>query len=194
MAGLDLSSRRRHRVDRRHLVESSTTFEVPTQRFLPPLITAPTEELTEICTICHREVSVDCDVVLKCGHVFHMSCLGEYSKHCGHAPTRRSFQVPCANCRVVDRVELGTNPRAPQRYNPQEEAERPQLATRRRPPPAEPAPTPSSSAPPSGNSAAYCSASSTRTTSPRRWSSRGGIRRDATSARGPSCCQLVERW
>ena len=27
-------------------------------------------------------------------------------KHCGHTPTRRSFQVPCANCRVVDRVGL----------------------------------------------------------------------------------------
>mmetsp|Transcript_8367 Transcript_8367/g.23675 ORF Transcript_8367/g.23675 Transcript_8367/m.23675 type:complete len:714 (-) Transcript_8367:829-2970(-) len=115
-----------------HLVESFTTFEVPTAP-PPPLITAPTEELTEICTICHHEVSVDCDVVLKCCHVFHMSCLGEYSKHCGHAPTRRSFQVPCANCRVVDRVELGTNPRGPQRYNPQEEAERPQLATKKRP-------------------------------------------------------------
>ena len=38
------------------------------------------------------------------------------------------------------------------------------------------------------------SSTSTRATSPRRWSSRGGIRRDATSARGPSCCQMVERW
>ena len=123
-----------------HLVESSTTFEVPTA--LPRLLpTAPTE-LTEICTICLDEVSVDCDVVLKCGHVFHMACLHENSVHCGHAPTRRSFQVPCANCRVVDRVELGTNPRAPQRYNPQEEAERPQLATRRRPAVAGPAPRP----------------------------------------------------
>ena len=75
----------------------------------PPLITAPTEELTEICTICHDEVSVDSDVLLKCGHVFHMACLSEHSLHCGHAPTRRSFQVQCANCRVVSRVELGTN-------------------------------------------------------------------------------------
>ena len=37
------------------------------------------------------------------------------------------------------------------------------------------------------------SSSSTRTT-PRRWSSRGGTRRAVTSACGPSCCQLVERW
>jgi len=36
--------------------------------------------------------------------------------------------------------------------------------------------------------------SSTRRTSPRRWSSRGGIRRDATSARGSSCQKMVERW
>ena len=48
------------------------------------------------------EVSVDCDVVLKCCHV-HMACLHENSVHCGHAPTRRSFQVPCANCCVSDR-------------------------------------------------------------------------------------------
>ena len=124
----------------RHLEDTSTTFQVPTAP--PRLITAPTEELTEICTICHDEVSVDCDVVLKCGHLFHMACLGEQSVHCGHAPTRRSFQVSCANCRIVSRVELGTNPRAPQRYNPQEEAERPQLATKKRPATAAPKPKP----------------------------------------------------
>ena len=68
---------------------TSTTTQVPTAP-LRLLLTAPTEP-TEICTIRHDEVSVDCCYVLKCGHLFHMACLREHSKHCGYAPTRCSF-------------------------------------------------------------------------------------------------------
>jgi hypothetical protein len=62
-----------------------------------------------VCTICQDLVVPEVGgFVLECGHMFHMACLREHGRHAGHASTRCSFTVPCANCRVVTRVEIGT--------------------------------------------------------------------------------------
>ena len=115
------TSRRDHHVYPERLSAQSSRLRAmasrPTDRVaveVPRHGLLQTVDNDQVCTICQDLISfAETGYALQCGHVFHMACLREHGKHGGHASTRRSFTVPCANCRVVTRIEIAEKPAVP---------------------------------------------------------------------------------